>query len=315
MTLFNVALSLLLPLALWPAAQALELQPDEKERYFAGLCFLVLFWPSALWLGSQNLKDMLLALLVALFLSGFVVVAGPMPTKPVWRLTGCGWCLFNLYLIFSLRSYLGAMLLLAAVVYVLVKEKRWWVKAAAMISVALIAASPQGRLITTFASLQNNFIINPEAQLGVNHDFEAEGQTEFLKVNRTPAALAAALPKTVLNPYPSIELFSISQVLITVRSVFVCLTALFFFACLWQWRAPLKLFLCLCMFLPWVFYWVVPTYSGPRQLFSCGIDGLYVLLLPLFWLRYRRRATLGVSIALGSLVVEGLVFVTAKALF
>jgi hypothetical protein len=298
MSLLNVALSLLLPLALWPAAQGLDLKQGERKPYFIGLCTLLLFWPSALWLSSQNLKDMLTALLFSLFLSVFIRAIRPGRQNPLaligLTLLGTG----LLYLIFSVRSYLAAFLLIAIVIHLLFKESRAWMKIAVAVVLVALLLSPVGQGFQVFFSADNNWLLNPAAADDLNRDSLARGVSPVV-VNRTPIALLLELPHTLVNPHPSIEDKNIIYQMQVLRSVFLCFTLFFFAVSFWKWKSPLKLFFGLCLFLPFIFYMIVPAFSGPRQSFSSGIDLIYLLLLTLFVQQKWQSQTVGISLGIG----------------
>ena len=314
MQMLNIGLSLLLPLALWPAAQGLDMVTSERKTYFIGLCALLLFWPNALWLSTQNLKDVLTAFLVALFFSVFVRATRTVRTGPATliglALVGIG----LLYLIFSLRSYLAAFLLLAVIVHLFVKERRIWVKTFTAIAIVALLMSPIGQGVLAFASPNQNWLLNPAVAEEINQGQAQSGHDAFV-INRTPFALLMAVPKTIISPYPSIQLNSINDLLEVLRSVFLCFTVFFFIVSFCQWKSPLKLFFGLCLLLPLIFYLIAPDYSGPRQFFSSGIDIVFLLLFPLFLLHKWQSRILGASLGIGALLSNaGLIF-TSKALF
>ena len=311
MTLGNVVLSMLLPLALWLAAPVLELDTAEREPYFIGVCALTLFWPTALWLSTQDLKDTLTALLVALFVAVFVRASARSGVKFLQRLGLAGLGLIFLYLVFSVRSYLAVFLLLAAVTHLIVKERRVWSKAVVALVLVALALSPIGQALMTFSHPDKNWLLNPAlaAEEGIGQGGAG------VKINTTPMAMLLELPRTLINPVPTIGLTNVDDVLTVARSVFLCYTLWFFVSRLWRWRSPYKLFFILCLLLPLAFYAYIPTYSGPRQDFSSGIDLMFLFLLPLFVLRGLRDRTLGVSLVVGSVASTGGLLYTAKALF
>lgn len=313
MVLLNVALSLLLPLALWPAVRGLGMDQETRPSYFFGLCALLLFWPSVLWLSAQNLKDILTALLFALFLSVFVSAVQPRRQRPFAFLGLMLAETILLYFIFSLRSYLAVFLLIAVVIHLLFKERYLLTKAFIVLAVVGILLSPAGQAALTFANSDQNWLINPAVVAEINQG-QADLGLDPLVVNRTPTALLAAVPK-MISPFPSIQWANVNEMLQVLRSVFLCFTVTFFAVSFWEWKAHLKWFFALCLLLPMMFYLIVPAYSGPRQFFSSGIDIVFLLLLPLFVLRGWRSRKMGVSLVAGLLVSNAGLLFTSKALF
>lgn len=306
MSLLNILLSSLLPLALMPATRVFGLSDRMHERHFLLLSALLLFWPTSIWLSTQNLKDVLLSILFAAFVSLMVLA---FTSRPGIALLSIGLAVLDLYLTFSLRSYLAVFMSLSVGVFVLAKYRSPAVLAGTALIGALIFASPFGGFILDFLSPERNWLLNAEAAAELQKELLENGEAG-LTLATSPAAFATGLVRTVLNPFPRLMAENVHQVLLSLKTV--CVTAFLGFVLLnlLRWRSPFRLLFVLLMTLPLTFFSIVQSYSGPRQVFS-SIEVVFLLLLSYF-LVTPRRTTLRFSLLAGMVLSMVLLLFTSK---
>jgi hypothetical protein len=264
MSLLNVVLSLLLPLAAWPSFSALTSDSVGRARARCLGIVVLLFWPPAIWISAQNMKDTLLALLIAAFVSLAVLV---LQRRRYSKLTVV-FLIVVIWLILSLRVYAAAILGLAFAIALLAS----WRQHRALLCVGAIVATiasfgPLRATIDTVLRPENRFLFDPEIVNAINEQRIGESEN-FIQINATVPDIARDALRAPLNPFPSARWHNANDGLLMLRTVIVALSLGGFLTWLALWRSPSKPFFVSALALSWLFFAVGRSYSGPRQIYS-----------------------------------------------
>jgi hypothetical protein len=264
MSLLNVLLSLLLPLAAWPAFSVLTDDSAQRAKARALVSLALLLWPTSIWISTQNMKDTMLALLLCAFTSASLLILARGATA--WR---AGVVLaVSAWLILSLRVYALAIVGLGFGVALALRWRRFPRLVAGAAGVLLVLSlGPLRPVIATVLRPENAFLFNPEVVNAINEQRLGESE-DFLQVNSSFSAVAVDAIRAPLNPYPSLQWRTGYDGLLMVRTVIV---ALLFAGWLWwllRWRSPFRPFFLVSLVGAWLFFAVGRSYSGPRQIYS-----------------------------------------------
>ncbi|MFQ5485135.1 MAG: hypothetical protein ACE5DO_07360 [Desulfobacterales bacterium] len=295
MSLLNICLSLLLPVALIPISRIFKMDQPEYDKYFKYLILFFLFWPTAIILSTQNLKDTLLALMFCSYLSlcYLSLHAKTLTRSIIYILLIMG----LLYLIFVLRSYLAVFMVAGAMgLSVLVKKKAFYLPFFLGGIVALFF-SPIGEYVMDFVSYENNWLINPDALLHKNIERAAEGLPPAT-INMGFRNIFIDFIRLPLMPFPGINTTNIYEYLLMLKTTLVCIFSWFFIWKFIQWDSKYKWFLGLNAILPWGFYSIWRGLSGARQTFA-SMDILFLLMLSYFLATNQNRGLLTRSYIFG----------------
>lgn len=312
MSVINVMLSSLLPLVLLPALRIFKFDSQKEVTItFVVFSILMLFWPTSLWISSQNMKDILIALLFSLYISIFILALNSKNKLGFTIIIIAG--IAVLFLIFSVRSYLAVFMIGASFIYVFIKERQNVLLITGfLVLFILIYVSPIGNYILSFLNPQNNWLLNPSIAKKVSQSYILQGENTLV-VNFTMKDILVNLVRTIFNPFPKITWGNFYELLLTVRTIFISLFFYFFVINMINWKSRYKLFFVLNIFFPLLFYAVAESYSGPRQVFS-SIEMIFLFLLPYFYVKNKSQFNLKFSLFWGMVITFGLFLVTSKGI-
>ena len=264
MSLLNVAIALASPLAAWPALTVLVHDHEWRNRARIVTTIALIFWPTSIWISTQNMKDTLLAFLICAFTSAAVIVLHR-GGKAVTALLVCA---LSAWLILSLRVYAIAILGAALAVAI---AMRWRVYpglvALAILAMTGAALGPLRPAIETVLRPENRFFFDPEVVNAINQQRIGESE-DFLQINSTLPAIARDAMRAPLNPFPSLRWRNGYDGLLMARTVIVALVLGGFLVWLVRWQSPQRPFFITALVLSWLFFSVGRSYSGPRQIYS-----------------------------------------------
>jgi len=279
--LFNILLSLVLPYLMLPLIRSFS---EDNERYnniFLGSAITLLLMPSAIWLAASNLKDMLLAIFNISFVSLFILLSEE--KRKSQRLMIFISLFVVTFLIFSLRSYLAAILLIALGAQLFIESKHKITFLLALLSIVAI--------IIYFVSLQNSllfiesrisWVYDPDAAEIISRQITKMGENPFV-VHYTFQDRFLQLGRFVFGPFPTLTADIWENVILSIQSGVL----LFFLIPLWgSFRYLLshrnRTFFLTYILLIIVFYSIVGQYSGYRQRFAT-LDFFTVLFIVRFY--------------------------------
>jgi 4-amino-4-deoxy-L-arabinose transferase-like glycosyltransferase len=302
MSLLNVLMAMALPLAAWPAFRALVPESVHRDRARLIAIVALAFWPTSIWISTQNMKDTMLALLICAFTSAAVTVLerGSRAYAALATLVVTAW------LILSLRVYAVAILGGAFIITVLLQWRRFPVLllVGALVAIGAVLGPLRGTIETVLRP-ENRFFFDPEVVNAINAQRLGESE-DFLQINSTLPAIARDALRAPLNPFPSLYWRNGYDGLLMLRTVAVALTFGGFLVWLVRWRSPHRPFFVSALLLSWVFFSVGRSYSGPRQIYST-IEPAMVIAAAValsetgrarFWARSAIGGTLGLLLLL-----------------
>ena len=301
MSVINVGLSLLLPFALLPALARI-VPPARRDAAAALLIAVLLFWPPAVWLAGQNLKDTLLTVCVATYVSASAVAfdAGAARAK---RGTALLVLAVSAWLISALRIYAVAILLVGSIVAFLAAPGRRLPRVL-LLAVAGAAAfvSPPGQQLFGMIRFAYSLMTDPVFRDVVNSNLLLINNAP-LGLNLAPASFVLGFVRVPLNPYPGPNVTTWYDVAMMARTVVVCVVMPGFLVALARWRHPQRVFYLATLAVAWVFFAVQASLNGARQVYSTIEPPFVMLAVALFVLTPRARAwrygaVLGAALAL-----------------
>jgi hypothetical protein len=301
MSLVNVALSLLLPFMFVPAIRRL-VPVDRRAVATVVTIGVLLFWPPAIWLSGQNLKDTLLTVCVAGYVSAYVVMVDH-ASGVRSRLTAGALLLLSAWLIVSLRVYAIALIGVGSVVGVIALPGRRLRRVIALGAVTLLAlASPPGQELVHMIQFGYAVIMNPEYREIVNSDLALINNAP-LGLNLSVGAFVLGAGRAPFNPYPGPNVTTWYDVAMMLRTVIVCLVFPGFLAALARWHHPLRTFFAVTLIVAWLFFALQASLNGSRQVYSTIEPPFVMLAVILVVLNptarvWRLGAVLGAGLAL-----------------
>lgn len=306
MSMLNVVLSLLLPLAAWPAYRWLTDDDATRDRARAIMTALLLLWPPAIWMSAQNMKDTLLALLLCAYASASIALLARGGRHP-WAWAGL---LASAFCIFSLRVYALAILGGATAIAALVHWRRHprLVVAGAVVAVGALLGPLRGPVETLLAP-ENRFLFDPTVVAAINEQRLTQDEA-FLQVNATLPDIARDAVRAPLNPFPSLYWRNGYDGLLMLRTVAAALGLGGFLVWLVRWRSPHRAWFVAALLLAWLFFSVGRSYSGPRQIWST-IEPPMLMAAALALATERRQRFWLRSAAAGSVVLVVLLAYTS----
>ena len=264
MSMVNVVLSLALPLAAWPALSVLVSDPVQRVRARTIATVALVFWPSSIWISTQNMKDTLLALLICAFTSAAVIVVQRGGRALVALVTVA----FTAWLILSLRVYAAAILAVALGIAVLLRWRTFpGFVVVGVLAVIGTALGPLRPTIETVLRPENRYFFDPEVVNAINEQRLGEAE-DFLQINSSLSAVARDAVRAPLNPFPSLRWRNAYDGVLMLRTMVVTLILGGFLVWLGSWRSPCRPFFVSALVLSWLFFSIGRSYSGPRQIFS-----------------------------------------------
>ncbi|MCU0624975.1 MAG: hypothetical protein MUF21_00570 [Gemmatimonadaceae bacterium] len=264
MSLLNVVLSLLLPLAAWPAFRWLVDDAQARDRARIAMTALLLLWPPAIWMSAQNMKDTLLALLLCAYTSAAIALLARGGRAPLAWVAA----LLSAFALFSLRVYAIAILGVATAIAALATWRRHprLVLVGGLVAIGALAG-PLRAPIETILSPENRFLFDPTVVAAINEQRLTQDEA-FLQVNSTLPDIARDAVRAPLNPYPSLYWRNGYDGLLMLRTVAAGLGLGGFLLWLVRWRSPYRAYFVGALVLAWAFFAVGRSYSGPRQVYS-----------------------------------------------
>ncbi len=306
MALLNVGLSLALPFAFLPALR--RLVPRDKWQVAAPIMVgVMLFWPPAIYMAAQNMKDTLLTVAVAVCVSAVTVLgdrstSGPMRAAVVVLLLVAAWVTL------ATRMYAAVLLFSAVLVTYLAPAAHRGRRLLAV--VALVSAglfSPLGQSILLWLKFGWQLLFDLDFREAVNVDL-ALSNTAPLGLNVTPAAIVLGLGRAPLNPFPGPNISTWYDAALMLRTVVVALVFPGFLIALTRWRHERQRTFYLAYFvIAWAFFAVFSGLNGARQVFSTVEPPFVMLAVALFVQRTESRSW-RIGAACGALLA-GLLFV------
>jgi hypothetical protein len=288
MSLINVGLSLLLPFALLPALRRL-VPPGRRDVAALLVIGVLLFWPPAVWLAGQNLKDTLLTVCVAAYVSANAVALDATATTPQ-RFLAVVCAAASAWLVSALRIYAVAILLVGSLVAFLALPGRRLPRAA-LIGLAGILAfvSPPGQQMFSMIKFGVSLITDSAFREIVNSDLLLINNAP-LALNLSPATFVLGAVRAPLNPYPGPNVTTWYDVAMMARTVVVCMVLPGFLVALAKWRHPQRPFYLATLAAAWLFFAVQASLNGARQVYSTIEPPFVMLAVALFVLHPRARA-------------------------
>lgn len=281
MSLLNVAVSCLIPVAAVSALRHIAGDRVAHGPWGIALFAATLFWPSAVIYATQNMKDTLLALFVAALLATYAGGAREgWGTSSLWRLPPLALLLYG---VFALRSYLAAFLA-AAVAVGFIADSRHRAGAAVAVgggAAIVLLGTEAGAYALEFLDPDRNFLFNPLA-LDLLNEANAGAIAEGLmetQINYGPAAILAGLVRTLLLPFPTLDLVQEENAYVAyrvARSPFIATTTLALAVALVRGHVAQRAFLATSLLLPLGFFAVAQAFSGDRQLYS-SVDTIWLV--------------------------------------
>jgi len=309
MSFINVVLSMLLPILLIPALTYFLPEGPKRNRCFLLISFFLLFWPTAIYLSIQNLKDIFLAILVCVYISMYLQLFKK--DNPRFTMPSIILFIFLCYLIYSLRSYTALILIAATIAHYIWVTRNLKAMLVICLLGLIILVTPAGEKIIPYLNYDNNWLINPQALRQYNLTLISQGSPP-MELYTTPTTITYGLFRTIFNPLPNIDNRNIFEYLLCLRTLILSLFLLFFLAAIVKWRDPLKSWFLTILGLHLIFYSVIPTYSGPRQLFP-GIEIIFLLILSYFIVQRQKNDNLVISICGGLLCISLFMLFTARS--
>lgn len=283
MCLLNIVLSCITPVLLLPIVRALTSDEEHLNKIFLTSSLVLLFWPAAIWLSVSNLKDTLLAMLLVGFVAIYLHLFRTAQSLSDWFKPNTFVLLalgtLNAYAIFSLRSYMGAILFASILLHLFFSQEQRFNKilfAAAFFS--LIVYMGFSEYILNFLNWDTNWLINNYAAEEIDRDALLRGENSF-HVNYTLPMIAMGIVRFYFNPFPYIaetDLFSGLLMVQTAVSAFFVIPFLKSFAHLFRHR--MAIFYYVYFAATTVFYAMAEAFSGPRQRFGT-VDILSIILV------------------------------------
>lgn len=279
---FNISLGVALPFALLPAIRSFSLDSQRYNQIFLATSLVLLFWPASILLSTANLKDPLLAFLVALYISLVLTFTARIERARGGALLSVIPLFFMLvvtgYFVFTLRSYLSLFLIGSTLILLFLKRGRYLLKlTVAGVILGGLTQTGISDYLFAFFEYENNWLLNSYVQEEVSRDVTARGENALV-INRTPVAIGMGAVKFVLSPFPSLVAEDLPSFLLSAQTAF----ALFFIGPLIQGLKRLRehpqaiFFYCLLVSVV-LFYGAVESYSGPRQRFV-SLDIVLILV-------------------------------------
>jgi hypothetical protein len=301
MSVINVGLSLLLPFALLPALARL-VPPARRDAAAALLIGVLLFWPPAVWLAGQNLKDTLLTVCVAAYVSANAVAFDASVTSGR-RAAALLVLAVSAWLVSALRIYAIAILLVGSVIAFLALPGR---RLPRLMLLALVGAaaflSPPGQQLFGMIRFGYSLMTDPAFRDIVNSNLLLINNAP-LGLNLAPASFVLGFVRVPLNPYPGPNVTTWYDVAMMVRTVIVCVVMPGFLVALARWRHPQAAFYLATLTVAWLFFAVQASLNGARQVYSTVEPPFVMLAVALFVVsprarRWRYGAVLGAALAL-----------------
>lgn len=301
MSLINVGLSLVLPFALLPALRRI-VPTNRRDLATLLVVGILLFWPPAVWLAGQNLKDTVLTVCVAAYVSANAVAIDASATTRQ-RLGAIACAAASAWLVSALRIYAVAILLAGSLVAFLALPGRRLPRVALIGFVGVVAfVSPPGQQL--FGMLKFGFSLMTDETFRelVNSDLLLINNAP-LGLNLSPASLVLGAIRAPLNPYPGPNVTTWYDVAMMARTVVVCMVMPGFLVALAKWRHPQRPFYLVTLAVAWLFFAVQASLNGARQVYSTIEPPFVMLAVALFVLHPRARAwryglVLGAGLAL-----------------
>jgi len=267
----NLTLSYVSPLVLLPVVRDCFKDREQQER--AVLIFLVFawLWPEGMYLAVRNLKDTLLQLLVCAYVLFFYSFMKRMDGEGLSKARIGGYFLAAaalIFLIFSLRTYLAAILFAVAFFPLLTRKPLMAVLALATVA-ATIAAYPEPFI----GFVQSNFLLSADAARDLAEQIYRQGGD--VRINQDPIGISTSALRFFLGPVPTTPL-NLYQFMEIFQSGVIYFLAYFWFKGIREAPSSFQGF-ALWLFLSiGVFYGIGEMFSGPRQRFS-SFDHIYLI--------------------------------------
>lgn len=279
--LFNIFLSLTLPYLMLPVIRSFSDDNEQYNKVFLGSAIIFLLMPSAIWLAASNLKDMLLAIFNISFVSLFILLSAE--KRNIRRLIIFISLFAVAFLIFSLRSYLAVILLIASGTQLLIESKHKAIFFLILFSI--------GGIIINFVGLQESILFieeriswlyDADAAEIISQQMSEIGQDAFV-VNYNFRDSLLQVIRFYFGPFPQIISDIWENIIISVQSGVL----LFFLIPLWiSFRNIVShrrnIFFVIYISLIIVFYSIGASYSGYRQRFAT-LDFITVLFIVRFY--------------------------------
>jgi hypothetical protein len=301
MSVINVGLSLLLPFVLLPALA--RIVPRGRRDTAAVIVIgVLLFWPPAVWLAGQNLKDTLLTVSVAAYVSANAVAFDTNATRGR-RATALLVLAFSAWLTSALRIYAIAILLAGSIAAFLALPGRRIPRLMLLALVGTVAfLSPPGQQLFGMIRFGYSLMTDPAFRDIVNSNLLLINNAP-LGLNLAPASFVLGFVRAPLNPYPGPNMTTWYDVPMMARTVVVCVVMPGFLVALARWRHPQAPFYVATLAVAWLFFAVQASLNGARQVYSTVEPPFVMLAVGLFVLAPRARAwrfgaVLGTALAL-----------------
>lgn len=309
MSLLNVLLSSLIPLVAFPVFHKLTGgATGRRTAAFVAFVWLALLWPSSLWLATQNLKDVTVALLVLLFFVGIIFLTS---TSGIRALGGVLIVSLSIWLLLGLRQYLPFLLLLGALPY-LFSHNSSRVAWKGLLVAGLLLAPLFGTVLAQHLDPRESWLLNADARADLNARLTEGGGTE-LSVSTSPPALVIGFVRGMFNPFPNVRVDSVYDILIQMRTVFVLCTSFFVVQHVAHRSWPGRSLLVTASAASLAFFSIFPGVVGPRHAFSM-FDLAYLIIFSVVVVERPRIATWLPSVGVGILGSIALLVLTARAI-
>jgi hypothetical protein len=253
-----------------------QLFDSHIKRRLKYIYILFLFWPTATWLATQNLKDMMLSVIV---LATFNLILRFLDKYERSELIDAGYYgLFLVgmfFLISTFRTYLAMLLCVVFVLYFLIKYFSFRTLLLIVVALALVQSTSVWELLYGVSFLGNHWLFNPSLLEEMNQSLIAQGRSAVF-INTDFGSVFRAVIKVAAMPFVSINIESVTQLLLGIESLlFNSLIFIFFFT--GRLRCKHKALVFGIIILSLIMYGFLERFAGPRQLFPVW-DQFFILL-------------------------------------